>query len=72
MSNPVKEYVNTRIAVTKCLQKHFKQLCSRCPKYTKCELYAHYCDAWRELQIVADKEISSYNNTHGLAEKADE
>lgn len=55
--NPVKYYVDTKIAVTKCQQKHFKQLCSQCPEYAKCRLYAVYCDAWTLLQAeVKDKD----------------
>lgn len=49
-----RHYVETRIAVTKCLQRHFKQLCSRCREYALCELYAEYCQAWQDLQ----KEVS--------------
>ncbi len=43
-------YVETKIAITKCLQRHFKQLCSRCCEYAECKLYAKYCQAWMDLQ----------------------
>ena len=47
-------YIEMRIATTKCLQLHFKQLCSRCPEYPKCRTYEKYCEAWQQLQL-ADK-----------------
>jgi hypothetical protein len=55
--NPVKHYVETKIAVTKCQQRNFKQLCSRCSEYAKCKSYAEYCNAWTILQAeVKDKD----------------
>ena len=51
----VRHYIKTRIAVTKCLQKHFKQLCNNCPEYFNCKLHAKYCDAWMKLQEIVKK-----------------
>lgn len=50
MMGVTKHYVETKIAMTKCLQRHFKQLCSRCREYAKCELYVEYCEVWQDLQ----------------------
>lgn len=48
----VTNYINVKIRLTRCKQKHFKQLCQRCKEYPKCELYADSVDAWIKLQEV--------------------
>jgi hypothetical protein len=49
-------YVDTRIKMTNCMNKRFKQLCNRCGSYTRCTIYAEYVDSWIGLE--------SYIRTH--------
>jgi len=45
-----KQYVDRKIRMTKCMQKHFRQLCSRCKKWHGCSIYLEYFDAWKALE----------------------
>jgi hypothetical protein len=46
-----KKYVQAKIEMTKCQQKHFKQLCSRCGSFHYgCKVYDRYCAAWMRLE----------------------
>lgn len=45
-------YVEARIALTECMQRHFRRLCNKCKYYGRCSVYAEYIDAWMELQRV--------------------
>lgn len=46
----VRYYIVNVIKRTKCMQKHFVQLCQRCSEYSGCKLYSKYCDGWIKLQ----------------------
>ena len=50
MMDAARHYVEIKIYLTKCRQRHFKQLCNKCKEYATCELYAEYCQAWQDLQ----------------------
>jgi len=54
--NAVKYYVQSKIELTNCMQKHFRQLCSRCTEYARCKVYSKYVDAWIRLQELARQE----------------
>lgn len=43
-------YVGAKIALTNCMQKHFRQLCQRCKYWNKCLVYSKYVQAWMDLQ----------------------
>jgi hypothetical protein len=44
------KYIKAKIALTECMQSHFKQLCQRCQKWGTCKVYREYVDAWINLQ----------------------
>ncbi len=48
----VRRYVEAKKQKTLCMQKQFKQLCSRCKFYHSCTTYNEYVDAWMELQKI--------------------
>ena len=48
----VQYYVDSKIELTNCMQKHFRQLCSRCNEYARCKVYSKYVDAWIRLQSL--------------------
>ena len=43
-------YILTKIDMTECMQKHFRQVCHKCNKYSKCKLYSEYVESWINLQ----------------------
>jgi hypothetical protein len=45
-----KWFVEAEIKKTKCMQKHFKQLCQRCREYMGCSVYLERFDAWKALE----------------------
>lgn len=51
-----KKYRNAKIRLTKCQQAHFRQVCHRCAKYARCEVYSTYADAWMDLQDAVNAE----------------
>lgn len=55
----VTQYIDAKIAWTKCKGKHMRQLCSRCWKLADCPVYEGYCDAWRELQALGKESDES-------------
>jgi len=48
----VKEYVDSRIELTLCMQRHFRQVCSKCKKYDRCLVYGRWVSAWVVLQRI--------------------
>jgi len=50
IENAAYRYVVAKVALTKCMQKHFRQLCNRCKHYDRCDVYATYVDSWINLQ----------------------
>ena len=52
----VYNYVKQKIKMTNCMQKNFRQLCSKCRKYNNCKVYADYVEAWMQLQKLAETE----------------
>jgi len=50
----VKNYVDSKIELTKCMQKHFRQVCHNCRKYVGCSVYSNYTKAWFALQRIVE------------------
>jgi hypothetical protein len=50
MIEAVGNYILAKIEMTECMQKNFRQLCSKCKKYATCDKYNNYVDAWTKLQ----------------------
>lgn len=48
-------YVKARIANTKCMQRHFRQICSKCRDYSSCACYEELVDTWINLQKALEK-----------------
>lgn len=48
--NTVAEYIEAKIEMTECMQKHFRQVCHNCKKYSNCKKYNNYVNAWINLQ----------------------
>lgn len=46
----VLDYIEAKVNLTECMQKHFRQVCHNCDKYFQCKVYAKYVDTWIELQ----------------------
>jgi hypothetical protein len=49
-------FIKARKRLTKCQQKHFRQVCHVCKEYSRCEVYAEYVDAWIELQKAFEED----------------
>lgn len=43
-------YVKAKIKLTECMQRHFRQLCSKCKEYSNCKIYNNYVNRWTKLQ----------------------
>lgn len=54
-------YVESKIIMTKCQQKMFKQLCHYCKKYVGCKVYGEYFDAWVELESFVRRKYENKN-----------
>lgn len=52
LKEAVRLYIETKAALTGCMQKHFRQVCHNCKLYSRCEVYANYVDAWINLQAA--------------------
>ena len=63
-----KQYVDAKIEMTKCKQKHFKQLCSRCGSFSRgCKVYDSYCASWMKLERkVEDGRIAPADGKKGI------
>jgi hypothetical protein len=53
-------YIEAKKNKTKCMQAHFKQLCTRCRFYMHgtCGVYNAYVQAWMDLQRSVDETIT--------------
>lgn len=49
------KYIKTKIKMTKCQQKHMRQLCHLCLFYSHCKIYSSYVRAWIKLQKTYNK-----------------
>lgn len=56
MIEEVGRYILCKIEMTECMQEKILQVCHICKKYTGCEKYNNYVDAWIELQKAFLKE----------------
>ena len=52
----VRLYIEAKIKLTLCMQKHFKQVCHSCKEYARCSVYSNYVEAWMNLQKAYKKE----------------
>lgn len=52
LKEAVRLYIEAKATLTKCMQKHFRQVCHRCKAYAECKVYADYVAMWLNLQDV--------------------
>jgi hypothetical protein len=57
MKTVVKAYVESKSKMTRCMGKHFRQVCHNCPQYFDCKVYLDYYDAWIKLQGLLREDI---------------
>jgi hypothetical protein len=50
LTQAVGGYMKAKHDWVACQQKNFRQLCAKCPEYSRCDPYGQYVAAWSNLQ----------------------